>query len=131
MKSSFSFEPNFEKMGGLIPVIIQDHSTNKVLMLGFMNKEAWVKTLETKLVHFYSRTRNKIWLKGETSKHYLVVKEILVDCDEDAVLFKVEPKGPVCHEGYMSCFYRKLDDGKLKPIEEKIYDPEEVYGKKT
>lgn len=131
MKFNSTFEPNFEKMGGLVPVIIQHHLNNKVLMLGFMNKEAWLKTLETGLVHFYSRTRDKIWLKGETSKHYLLVKEILVDCDEDAILIKVEPRGPVCHKGYMSCFYKKLDHDSLKTVEEKLYDPEEVYGKKA
>jgi len=122
---------NFEKGGGLIPAIIQDFQTGKVLMLGFLNSEAWEKTLQTGLVHFYSRTRQKIWLKGETSKHYLVVKEIYVDCDEDTILFKVEPKGPVCHKGYESCFFRKLVNNEFKIIEEKIYNPEEVYGKKT
>jgi len=123
------YNPNFEKGNGLIPAIVQDYNSGKVLMLGFINKLAWEKTLETGLVHFYSRTRNKIWLKGETSGHYLVVKEIYVDCDEDTVLFKVEPKGPVCHEGYMSCFFRKFENNRLKIVEEKLYNPEEVYGK--
>ncbi|AIH04007.1 MULTISPECIES: phosphoribosyl-AMP cyclohydrolase [Thermodesulfobacterium] len=122
---------NFEKLGGLLPAVIQDFKTSKVLMVGFLNEEALRKTLETGLMHFYSRTRNKIWLKGETSKHYLVVKEVLVDCDEDTLLFKVEPKGPVCHEGYMSCFYRKLGEKNLEIIEEKMFNPEEVYGKKA
>ncbi len=125
------YKPNFEKMQGLVPAIIQDYSTDKVLMLGFMNEEAWKKTLETGLAHFFSRTRNKIWLKGETSKHYLVVKEIYIDCDEDTVLIKVEPKGPVCHMGYMSCFFRKLEGDNLDIVEEKLYNPEEIYGKKA
>ncbi|QER41844.1 phosphoribosyl-AMP cyclohydrolase [Thermodesulfobacterium sp. TA1] len=125
------FRPKFEKMGGLVPAVIQDYQTSKVLMVGFLNEEAWLKTLETGLVHFYSRTRNKIWLKGETSKHYLVVKEILIDCDEDTLLFKVEPKGPVCHEGYMSCFYKRLEEKGLEIIEEKLFNAEEVYGKKA
>jgi phosphoribosyl-AMP cyclohydrolase len=124
-----TYSPNFEKGNGLVPAIIQDYHTGKILMLGFLNKLAWEKTLETGLVHFYSRTRDKLWLKGETSGHYLVLKEIYVDCDEDTLLFKVEPKGPVCHEGYMSCFYRKLENGKLKIVEKKLYHPEEVYGK--
>jgi len=123
------YNPNFEKGNGLVPAIVQDYNTGKVLMLGFLNKTAWEKTLETGLVHFYSRTRGKLWLKGETSGHYLVIKEIYVDCDEDTILFKVEPKGPVCHKGYMSCFYRKLENDELKCIEEKLYNPEEVYGK--
>ncbi|WP_028841016.1 phosphoribosyl-AMP cyclohydrolase [Thermodesulfobacterium hveragerdense] len=122
---------NFEKLGGLLPAVIQDFKTSKVLMVGFLNEEALRKTLETGLMHFYSRTRNKIWLKGETSKHYLVVKEVLVDCDEDTLLFKVDPKGPVCHEGYGSCFYRKLGEKGLEIIEEKLFNPEEVYGKKA
>jgi phosphoribosyl-AMP cyclohydrolase len=124
-----TYSPNFEKGNGLVPAIIQDYQTGKILMLGFLNKLAWEKTLETGLVHFYSRTRDKLWLKGETSGHYLVLKEIYVDCDEDTLLFKVEPKGPVCHEGYMSCFYRKLENSKLKIVEKKLYHPEEVYGK--
>jgi len=124
-----TYSPNFEKGNGLVPAIIQDYQTGKILMLGFLNKSAWEKTLETGLVHFYSRTRDKLWLKGETSGHYLVLKEVYVDCDEDTLLFKVEPKGPVCHEGYMSCFYRKLENGKLKIVEKKLYHPEEVYGK--
>jgi phosphoribosyl-AMP cyclohydrolase len=122
---------NFEKMGGLVPAIVQDYSTGKVLMLGFLNPEAWEKTQETGLLHFYSRTRKKIWLKGETSGNHLVVKEVYVDCDEDTLLFKVEPKGPVCHKGYFSCFYRKLENDELIVIEEKVYNPEEVYGKKA
>lgn len=120
---------NFEKGGGLVPVIIQDYHTGKVLMLGFMNKEAWEKTLETGKVHFYSRSRKKIWLKGETSGHFLKVKEILVDCDEDTLLIKVEPQGPVCHKGYFTCFFRTFEKEKLKVIENKLFDPEEVYGK--
>ena len=122
---------NFEKMNGLIPAIIQDQSTKKVLMLGFLNEEAWEKTLQTGLVHFFSRSRQKIWLKGETSGHYLVVKEIYVDCDNDTLLFIVDPKGPVCHKGYFSCFYTKFQDGEFHIVEEKKYNPEEVYGRKT
>lgn len=121
---------NFEKGGGLLPVIIQDFHSGKVLMLGFMNPEALEKTYQTGKVFFYSRTRGKLWMKGETSGHTLEVREILVDCDLDTLLIKVEPKGPVCHEGYFSCFYRKMDkEGKLEVIEKRLKDPEEIYGK--
>ncbi|MEZ0343454.1 MAG: phosphoribosyl-AMP cyclohydrolase [Caldimicrobium sp.] len=123
---------NFEKGGGLIPVIVQDYETGKVLMLGFMNEEAYKKTLETGRVCFYSRTRNKLWIKGETSGHFLEVKEIYVDCDNDTLLIKVKPHGPVCHEGYESCFYRRLNSkGNWEIIEERQFQPEEVYGKSS
>lgn len=122
---------NFEKGNNLLPAIIQDYNTGKVLMLGFMNESAWEKTLKTGLVHFYSRTKKRIWLKGETSGHFLVVREIWVDCDEDTLLIKVEPKGPVCHEGYFTCFYRILEEGELKTTEKRLFEPEEIYGKST
>lgn len=121
---------NFEKGNGLIPAIIQDCDTGKVLMLGFMNEEAYKKTLEVGKVCFYSRTRDKLWIKGETSGHFLEVREIYVDCDGDTLLIKVKPHGPVCHEGYESCFYRKLKSkGDYEIIEERKFQPEEIYGK--
>ena len=120
---------NFEKLNGLIPAIIQDYESGKTLMLGFMNKEAWKKTVETGKVWFFSRTRNELWFKGETSGKYQTVKEILVDCDNDTLLIKVEQVGKAaCHKGYESCFYRKID-GKI--IGEKLFDPKEVYGDKN
>lgn len=123
-------EINFEKSGGLVPAIIQDIHSGKVLMLGFMNREAFERTKETGRVVFYSRTRNKLWMKGETSGHFLEVKEIFIDCDLDTLLIKVEPKGPVCHEGYFSCFYRRLNPtGELEVIERRLMEPEEIYGK--
>ncbi|BAU24170.1 phosphoribosyl-AMP cyclohydrolase [Caldimicrobium thiodismutans] len=123
-------ELNFDKGDGLLPAIIQDAKTGKVLMLGFMNKEALEQTLQTGKVHFYSRTRKKLWMKGETSGHVLEVLDIYIDCDADTLLIKVNPKGPVCHEGYLSCFYRTLrKDGELTIVEEKLFQPEEVYGK--
>ncbi|MBO4561562.1 MAG: bifunctional phosphoribosyl-AMP cyclohydrolase/phosphoribosyl-ATP diphosphatase HisIE [Bacteroidaceae bacterium] len=97
-------EINFEKMGGLVPAIIQDNVTRKVLMLGFMNKEAYDKTVETGKVTFWSRTRNCLWTKGETSGNFLNVKEILVDCDQDTLLIKAKPEGPVCHTGADTCW---------------------------
>ena len=122
---------NFEKMGGLVPVVAQDWKSGEVLMLAFMNEEAWQKTLETGKVHYFSRSRNKIWLKGESSGHVQLVKEIYLDCDLDTVLIKVEQLGgAACHKGYKSCFYRRLEDGELKVVGEKIFDPEVVYGRK-
>ncbi len=118
---------NFEKMNGLIPAIVQDCKTNKVLMLGFMSKEAWQKTQKTGKATFFSRTRNRLWTKGEISGNSQIIKEILVDCDNDAVLLRVEQRGGACHEGYKSCFFRKLEDNELKIIEKQIFDPKEVY----
>ena len=118
---------NFEKMNGLIPVIAQDFESGEVLMLAFMNQEAWDKTLETGRACYYSRSRNKLWLKGEQSGNVQNVKEIYVDCDEDTLILKVEQVGgAACHTGYKSCVYRKLN-GELKIIGEKIFDPEKVY----
>ena len=97
-------ELNFEKLNGLIPAIIQDCKTNEILMLGFMNKEAWEKTQKTGKVTFWSRTRNELWTKGETSGNFLFVKNIFIDCDDDTLLIKAEPKGPTCHTGNKTCF---------------------------
>lgn len=118
---------NFEKMGGLVPAIVQDFESGEVLMLAFMNQEAWENTLKTGKACYYSRSRNKLWFKGEQSGNIQNVKEIYVDCDEDTVLLKVEQVGKAaCHTGYKTCFFRKLN-GKLKIIGEKIFDPEKVY----
>ena len=95
---------NFDKLNGLLPAIIQDSKTNKVLMLGFMNKEAYKKTDSEKLVTFFSRTKNRLWTKGEESGNYLEVVEIIEDCDNDTLLIKVNPRGPVCHTGAETCF---------------------------
>ncbi len=116
---------NFDKMGGLIPAVIQDYKTDKVLMVGFMNKGAYEKTLKTGKVWYYSRTRKKLWMKGETSGNVQIVKEILVDCDDDTLLIKVEQKGgAACHTGYESCFYKDVK-GKIKG--KKVFDPKDVY----
>ena len=120
---------DFDKLGGLVPAVVQDYSTGRVLMVGFMNEEAFRRTVETGFATFYSRSRSKLWLKGETSGHRLVVKEIATDCDHDALLIKVEALGPgVCHEGYQSCFFRRLDAGQWKESEPRAYDPKAVYG---
>jgi phosphoribosyl-AMP cyclohydrolase len=121
---------DFSKLDGLVAAVIQDATTGRVLMVGFMNEEAFRKTVETGFATFYSRSRNKLWLKGETSGHRLVVKEISTDCDRDTVLLKVDALGPgVCHEGYQSCFFRRLDDGGWAISEPRAYDPNEVYSK--
>src|SRR5271165_3853719 len=103
---------DFSKFDGLIPAVVQDYRSGRVLMVGYMNAEAFRRTVETGFATFYSRSRQQLWLKGETSGHRLVVKEISTDCDLDAVLVKVEALGPgVCHEGYQSCFFRHLENG--------------------
>jgi phosphoribosyl-ATP pyrophosphohydrolase/phosphoribosyl-AMP cyclohydrolase len=100
---------DFEKMGGLVPAIVQDGATGDVLMLGFMNEEAYQKTLETKRATFWSRTRNKIWTKGETSGNFLNVMNLLVDCDNDTILIKAKPSGPTCHTGERTCFFKEIN----------------------
>lgn len=110
--------------GKLIPAIAQDWKTGEVLMLAYMNSIALSKTLETGVAHYWSRSRGKLWRKGESSGNEQIVKEILVDCDEDAILLKVEQKGGACHTGYRSCFYRTLD-GRI--VGKRIFDPDEVY----
>jgi phosphoribosyl-AMP cyclohydrolase len=122
---------DYSKLDGLIPAVIQDHSTARVLMVGFMNEEAFRKTVETGFATFYSRSRNKLWLKGESSGHRLAVKSIRTDCDEDCVLVEVEALGPgVCHEGYESCFFRELENGEWCVRDTKSYDPAAVYEEK-
>jgi phosphoribosyl-AMP cyclohydrolase len=119
---------DFSKLDGLLPAVIQDAQSGRVLMVGFMNDEAFHRTVETGYATFYSRSRNKLWMKGESSGHRLVVKDISTDCDNDTVLIKVEALGPgVCHEGYQSCFFRKLENGNWVESESRAYDPKEVY----
>ena len=120
----------FEKSGGLVPAIIQDSRTGEVLMLGFMNAEALAETQRTREAVFFSRSRNRLWKKGESSGHVLRVLEMRVDCDADALLLRVEPVGPgVCHEGYCSCFFRQIEqDGSVRTVEERTFDPDKVYG---
>lgn len=122
----------FEKLGGLIPGVVQDHRTGEVLMLGYLNPDALEQTQRTGEVHFFSRSRNRLWKKGETSGHVLQIREVRVDCDADAMLFLVEPLGPgVCHEGYRSCFFRSLEaDGSSLVIAERVFVPMDIYGKK-
>jgi phosphoribosyl-AMP cyclohydrolase len=123
---------DFSKLDGLIPAVIQDYATRRVLMVGFMNEDAFRKTVESGYATFYSRSRNTLWTKGETSGHRLVVKSISTDCDADSVLIEVEALGPgVCHNGYQSCFYRTLRDRIWAESEPRAYDPSAVYGSKA
>ena len=121
---------DFSKIkGGLIPVIVQDNQTNEVLMLAFANEEAVRKTLETGYSHFYSRSRDLLWKKGETSGHVQEVERIITDCDNDSLLLKISQKGAACHKGYDTCFYSELDGDELKIIGKKVFNPKEVYKK--
>lgn len=120
---------DFKKLNGLVPAVIQDSKTLGVLMVGFMNDEALAKTLETGNVVFFSRSRNQLWLKGESSGHKLQVVSIKTDCDGDTILVLVDPLGPgVCHEGYESCFFRTWQNDQWKINSEKVFSPETVYG---
>jgi phosphoribosyl-AMP cyclohydrolase len=125
-------ELGFEKMSGLLPAVIQDDRTKDVLMLGFVNQAALALSQKSGEVYFFSRSRKKLWKKGETSGHVMKVKEIRLDCDADALLIRVEAVGPgVCHEGYASCFFRELlPDGSTEVIAERTFDPGGVYAKK-
>lgn len=122
------------QMGGeqLIIAISQDYKSSEVLMVAYMNKKALMETIDTGKAHYWSTSRNKLWLKGESSGHTQEVQEILTDCDEDAVLLKVKQNGGACHEGYYSCFFRKIQEnsGNLELVKEKVFDPENVYGEK-
>lgn len=122
---------DFEKSGGLVPAIIQDARTGDVLMLGYMNAAALAETQRTGEVTFFSRSRNTLWKKGETSGHVLKLRELRVDCDSDALLARVVPVGPgVCHEGYRSCFFRAMDaQGEARNLLERSFTPEAVYGR--
>ena len=124
-------ELDFSKTAdGLIPAIAQDWQTGEVLMLAYINRDSWEKTLATGKATYWSRSRTKFWVKGEESGNIQKVKEILVDCDLDTVIFKVEQVGgAACHEGYHSCFFRKLEDGELRIVGERVFDPAEVYKK--
>nr|WP_320194325.1 phosphoribosyl-AMP cyclohydrolase [uncultured Desulfobacter sp.] len=121
-------ELDFDKTGGLIPAIAQDADTGEVLMLAYMNKEAFEETLACGNAVYYSRSRKKLWKKGETSGHVQKVKEIRVDCDNDTVLLKVtQIGGAACHKGYKSCFYKIVENNEFKIVEQRVFDPEKVY----
>jgi phosphoribosyl-AMP cyclohydrolase len=119
---------NFEKCGGLVPTIVQDFKTGEVLMLAFMNEQAWRETLTTGKATYWSRTRQELWVKGKTSGHVQWVREVRIDCDDDTVLLKVEQVGDAaCHTGYRSCFFKKVEGDSVREVGEKVFDPKEVY----
>ena len=121
---------DFSKSDGLVPAIVQDADTGAVLMLAYMNREAYEETLRTGRACYFSRSRNKLWRKGEESGNVQEVKEIFIDCDADTILLKVHQIGEAaCHEGYQSCFFRKLDKGQLSVVGERVFDPKQVYKK--
>jgi len=119
---------DFKKTGGLIPAIAQDDASGEILMLAYMNQEAFDATLSSGKATYYSRSRQTLWIKGETSGNVQLVKEIRIDCDNDTVLLKVEQLGgAACHTGHRSCFYKKVEDGSLQVMGEPLFDPKEVY----
>jgi phosphoribosyl-AMP cyclohydrolase len=122
---------DFTKAGGLVPAIAQDADTGAVLMLAWMNREAFEETIRTRCAVYFSRSRGKLWRKGEESGNVQEVKDIFIDCDADTVLLKVKQLGgAACHEGYASCFFRRLEDGETTIIGERVFDPQAVYAKK-
>ncbi|RJQ72988.1 MAG: phosphoribosyl-AMP cyclohydrolase [Desulfobacteraceae bacterium] len=120
---------DFDKLNGLIPAVVQDNASGEVLMVGFMNPEAWETTLRTGKATFYSRTRQTLWTKGSTSGHVQLVKEIRIDCDDDTVVLKVEQVGgAACHTGHRSCFFKRMGkDRSVEVVGEPVFDPKEVY----
>ncbi len=119
---------NFNKSDGLIPAIVQDAETKDVLMLAYMHRESWEATLKSGKATFWSRSRQKLWLKGESSGHVQIVKDIYIDCDDDTILLQVEQiGGAACHTGHRSCFFRKREGGGFVVVGEKVFDPEDVY----
>lgn len=121
---------NFDKLGGLVPAIAQDADSGVVLMMAWMNREAYEETLRTRRAVYFSRSRNRLWRKGEESGHFQEVREVLIDCDADTILLKVRQiGGAACHEGYASCFFRRVEEDGVKMIAEKVFDPKAVYKK--
>jgi phosphoribosyl-AMP cyclohydrolase len=127
-----SFQLRFDKSeSGLLPAIAQEFQSGEVLMLAYINRIAWEKTLETGKAHYWSRSRNRLWLKGESSGHVQLIREILVDCDDDTVVFKVEQLGgAACHTGHRSCFFRRVEGGEVSQVGTRVFDPRDVYGGK-
>ena len=123
-------EIDFAKQGGLVPAVVQEAASGQVLMLAYMNRQALERTLETGEAHYWSRSRGCLWHKGATSGHVQVVREVLIDCDGDTLLLKVEQRGPgACHTGYRSCFFRRLTPRGIETVAERRFDPKEVYRK--
>ena len=125
-----TLEPDFDKAGGLLPAIAQDAATGAVLMLAWMNREAFEETVRTRRAVYFSRSRNRLWRKGEESGNVQEVREVYLDCDADTILLKVrQVGGAACHEGYASCFFRKVEGGDVTVVGERVFDPKQVYRK--
>jgi phosphoribosyl-AMP cyclohydrolase len=123
---------DFEKAGGLVPAIAQDADSGEVLMLAWMNREAYEETVRTRRACYYSRSRGRLWRKGEESGNVQEVREVYLDCDADTILLKVSQRGgAACHEGYPSCFFRRVADGQLQVVGERVFDPKQVYAKSS
>ena len=121
---------DFSKIqGNLLPVVAQDYQTNEILMMAFANEEAIRKSLETGYAHYYSRSRDVLWKKGETSGHIQEIQRVITDCDNDSLIFKIKQIGAACHKGFDTCFYNEFKDGKIQTIGKKIFNPDEVYKK--
>lgn len=127
-KKTIMIRLDFDKLNSLIPAVVQDDKSGEILMLGFMNRAAWETTLATGKATFFSRSRQALWTKGETSGNMQLIKEIRIDCDDDSVLLKVEQiGGAACHTGYKSCFHKRVEDGSVKIVGQPVFDPKEVY----
>jgi phosphoribosyl-AMP cyclohydrolase len=119
--------PDFNKNGGLLPAIAQDSKTHQILMMAYMNEEAYRETCETRTAVYYSRSREKLWRKGEESGHVQKVEKIYIDCDRDTILLSVEQQGVACHEGYRSCFFREVTADGLRVVAQRVVDPADIY----
>ena len=128
MSQSLDGLPDFDKTGGMVPVVVQDVHSDEVLMLAYMNAEAYAETLATSRAVYFSRSRNRLWCKGEHSGHVQRVCGVYLDCDGDTILLRVEQCGAACHDGYRSCFYRQVTPEGPIIVAEKVFNPEEVYG---
>ena len=126
-KSDPSIGPDFAKGGGILPVIVQDCTTGAVLMLAYMNEEAYRQTLQTGRGVYFSRSRGRLWQKGEQSGNVQTVREVFIDCDQDTILLKVDQTGAACHEGYPTCFFRRVTGDGLQIVESRVFDPADVY----
>ncbi|MFO7816807.1 MAG: phosphoribosyl-AMP cyclohydrolase [Thermodesulfobacteriota bacterium] len=121
-------QPDFDKCNGLVPAIAQDYKTGEILMLAYVNKQAWDKTVETGEAHYYSRSRDTLWHKGGTSGHVQKIREIRLDCDQDTIIYSVHQQGnAACHKGYRSCFHNCFKNGEWSIDSPKVFDPKEVY----
>jgi phosphoribosyl-AMP cyclohydrolase len=130
-KSDASSGPDFSQAGGILPAVVQDYITGEVLMLAYMNEEAYRETLESGRGVYFSRSRRKLWRKGEESGNVQAVREVYVDCDADTILLKVDQHGAACHEGYPTCFFRRVSAAGLDVVQERLFDPQQVYRRES